>query len=125
MYAIWDQLPLFEPRRDVATDACKFAEYRDCMRVMQFLIALNDEFQPMRASLLHRDPFPRLETVVSELLTEETRLATLKVQSDTIYISTPTDVVVATSTSSSLCNQFCKALSLTWSYGIQLLPTTT
>lgn len=72
MHDIWDQLALFEPQCDAAAGVSKFAEYRHRMRVMQFLSALNDEFESVRASLLHQDPLPCLETVVSDLLTEET-----------------------------------------------------
>lgn len=53
-------------------DARTFAEYCDRMRVMQFLMALYDKFEPVQASLLHRDPFPCLETIVLKLLTEDT-----------------------------------------------------
>jgi len=107
MHAIWDQLALYEPTWDSTIDARKFAEYRDRMRVMQFLMALNDEYEPVRASLLHRDPLPHLEVVVSELLTEETRLATLKAQRATPLVSTPIDAVLATSGSSSWHKPYC------------------
>ena len=86
----------------------KVAEHCDRIRVMQFLMALNDEFEPVRASILHRDPFPSIETVVSDLLNEETRLATLKAQRPTVPISMPTDAVLAASSSSSMRCPFCK-----------------
>ncbi|KAJ9169932.1 hypothetical protein P3X46_018074 [Hevea brasiliensis] len=46
--------------------------------VYQFTLALNDEFESVRSSLLHRDPFPKLEIMFIELLSEEARLAPLK-----------------------------------------------
>lgn len=52
--------------------------YRDKLRVMQFLMALHSDYEPVRASLLHRETFPKLESVVAELLPEETRLGILK-----------------------------------------------
>ncbi|GMP89077.1 hypothetical protein CsSME_00040798 [Camellia sinensis var. sinensis] len=41
-------------------------------------MALTLVFELVRASLLHRDPLPTLEQVVTELLSEETRLGILK-----------------------------------------------
>lgn len=37
-------------------------------------MAFNQNFEPVRASLLHRVPLPTLESVMSELIFEETRL---------------------------------------------------
>lgn len=55
MHTIWDQLALFEPHWDVDSDTHKFTGYCDHRRVMQFFMALNDEFQLVRASLLHHN----------------------------------------------------------------------
>jgi len=49
-------------------DAEKFVIYRDKLRIMQFLMALHPDYEPVRASLLHRETFPKLESVVAELL---------------------------------------------------------
>ncbi|KAK2966740.1 hypothetical protein RJ640_001064 [Escallonia rubra] len=54
-------------------------------------MALTDDFESVRASLLHRSPFPTLEAAISDLLYEETRLGSLKSQR--------TDAVLATSAS--------------------------
>ncbi|KAK1584307.1 hypothetical protein Q3G72_031801 [Acer saccharum] len=64
-------------------------------------MALTDAFEPTRASLLHRHPLPTLDHAVSELISEETRLATLQTQR--------TDTVLAThSHQSSHQRLFCK-----------------
>ena len=49
-------------------------------------MALTDEFEHVRVSLLHRSPLHTLEQAVSELLSEETRLATRKIpHSDVVF----------------------------------------
>ncbi|KAK3032074.1 hypothetical protein RJ639_036288 [Escallonia herrerae] len=65
--------------------------HRDRQRLVQFLMALIDDFESVRASLLHRSPFPTLEAAISDLLYEETRLGSLKSQR--------IDAVLATSAS--------------------------
>ncbi|KAF7137487.1 hypothetical protein RHSIM_Rhsim07G0087400 [Rhododendron simsii] len=80
IYAIWDQISLSEPSWTSTTDAALFAAYRDQQRLIQFLMALTTDFEPVRASLLHRNPLPTLDQAISELLSEETRLGTLKSQ---------------------------------------------
>ena len=80
MYSIWDQLAQSEPRWKHSDDAKLFITYRDHQRLLQFLMALDNTFEPVRASLLHRLPLPTLEQAVSELISEETRFGTLKIQ---------------------------------------------
>ncbi|KAK3008451.1 hypothetical protein RJ639_013548 [Escallonia herrerae] len=91
MHSIWDQLALSEPKWDYNVDNQKFTIHRDRQRLVQFLMALTDDFESVRASLLHRSPFQTLEAAISDLLYEETRLGSLKSQR--------TDVVLATSAS--------------------------
>lgn len=55
---------------------------------MQFLIILIDDFDSIRASLLHKDSFPTLEIMVYELPFKETRLITLKTRSLVLSINT-------------------------------------
>jgi len=66
MQAVWDQLSLSEPSWENAKDAEKFFQYRDNMRVLQFLMALTPNYEPVRASVLHRGSLPTLESIVSE-----------------------------------------------------------
>lgn len=102
MHAIWDQLALSEPQWESHTDAENFFVYRDNMRVMEFLIALHTDYEPIRASLLHREKFPKLESVVAELLSKETRLGILKTHKSEIMLP---NAVLATSSS---FEKFCK-----------------
>ncbi|KAG5554787.1 hypothetical protein RHGRI_012369 [Rhododendron griersonianum] len=81
VYGIWDQLALYEPEWSSTTDAQKFIGYRDQQRLNLLLMALTIDFEPVRASLLHRSPLPTLEEAISELLSEETRLSSLKPKS--------------------------------------------
>ncbi|KAF7153584.1 hypothetical protein RHSIM_Rhsim01G0194900 [Rhododendron simsii] len=94
IYAIWDQISLSEPSWTSTTDAALFAAYRDQQRLIQFLMALTTDFEPARASLLHRNPLPTLDQAISELLSEETRLGTLKSQrlDSVLAVHRPRDV---------------------------------
>lgn len=71
LQGIWDQLALSEPSWEDAQDAEKFFKYRDNLRVMQFLMALSHDYEPIRGSILHRGSLPTLEGAMSELLSEE------------------------------------------------------
>ena len=42
--------------------------------MIQFLTALRNDFEGLRGSILHRSPLSFVDSVVSELLTEEIRL---------------------------------------------------
>ena len=57
-----------------------FSTYRDQQRLVQFLMALTSDFEPVRASLLHRKPLPTLQQAISELISKETRPGTVKSQ---------------------------------------------
>ncbi|KAF2315686.1 hypothetical protein GH714_040215 [Hevea brasiliensis] len=101
MTALWDQLSLSKPLWHDIRDAELYAKERDEFWVYQFTLALNDEFESVRSSLLHRDPFPKLEIVVTELLSEEAHLAILKSQQSIIT----TDTMLATLASSQSQNK--------------------
>lgn len=90
---LWDQLSQSDPTFACDHDNKKFVEHRDRMRLIQFLMALTDDFESCRASLLHQNPLPTLESAVSRLLSDETRLGLHKPKQD--------DVVLATSTKNS------------------------
>eukprot|EP00257_Ricinus_communis_P024689 XP_025012103.1 uncharacterized protein LOC112533881 [Ricinus communis] len=69
MTDLWDQLALTEP-----AELRAFGPYivrREEQRLVQFLMALRDEFEGLRGSILHRHPLPSVDSVVSELLAEE------------------------------------------------------
>ena len=51
---------------------------------MTLLMTLNDRFEPVRASLLHRHPLPTLDDAITELHFEETRLGAKPHNSDVV-----------------------------------------
>lgn len=71
MTDLWDQLALTE-----SIELRAFAPYiarREEQRLVQFLMALRDDFEGLRGNILHRNPLPSVDSVVSELLAEEIR----------------------------------------------------
>ncbi|XP_026459568.1 uncharacterized protein LOC113360255 [Papaver somniferum] len=71
MSIMWNQLALMEPKW--TTDAELWQKYKEESRLVKLLMALRDEFESIRASILHRNPLPTVESAFSELITEETR----------------------------------------------------
>ncbi|KAI3769398.1 hypothetical protein L6452_00500 [Arctium lappa] len=74
MTDLWDQLALTEP-----AELRAFGPYiarREEQRLVQFLMALRSDFEGLRSNILHRTPLPSVDSVVSELLADETRLKT-------------------------------------------------
>ncbi|XP_062075565.1 uncharacterized protein LOC133779645 [Humulus lupulus] len=72
MSNLWDQLALTE-----SAELQAFAPYisrRDAQCLVQFLMALRDEFEGLRGKILHHNPLPSVDLVVNELLVEEIRL---------------------------------------------------
>lgn len=70
--ALWDQLAMTE-----VAELRSFAPYiarREEQRLVQLLMALRPEYEHCRASILHRTPLPSVDSVLHELLAEETRL---------------------------------------------------
>lgn len=74
MEAIWNQLTSCEPSLKDATDLKTYETHRNRTRLIQFLMALTDDYEPVRASLLHQSPLPTLEDALPRLKSEETRL---------------------------------------------------
>jgi hypothetical protein len=58
MSVLWDQLALMEPKWTV--DAELYYQYKEETRLVQFLMALQDDFESIRSSILHRIPHPLL-----------------------------------------------------------------
>ena len=50
--------------------------FREEQRLVQFFMALKDDFVGLRGSSLHRYPLPFIDVVVPKLLPEEIRLKT-------------------------------------------------
>jgi hypothetical protein len=72
MTNLWDQLALMESSELKAVKA--YIDQREEQRLVQLLMALRDDFEGLRGSILHRTPLPKVDSVISELLAEETRL---------------------------------------------------
>jgi hypothetical protein len=72
MSNLWDQLALMESAELKAIKA--YTDQREEQRLVQFLMALRDDFEGLRGGILHRNPLPNVDSVVSELLAEEIRL---------------------------------------------------
>ena len=72
---LWDQLALTEPLSLQSNS--DYILHREEQRLVQFLMALRSDFEGIRGNILHRNPHPPVDDVVSELLAEETRLKTL------------------------------------------------
>uniref|UniRef100_A0A2N9EQR3 Retrovirus-related Pol polyprotein from transposon TNT 1-94-like beta-barrel domain-containing protein n=1 Tax=Fagus sylvatica TaxID=28930 RepID=A0A2N9EQR3_FAGSY len=73
---IWDQLDLSDPPWDTPNDAMKYATRRDQMRLYQFLMALHDDYEPVR------------DAALNDLVREETRLQTLQAQNKLNVLAT-------------------------------------
>jgi hypothetical protein len=72
MTDLWDQLALTE---SVELKACgAYIEHREHQWLVKFLTALRNDFEGLRGSILHRSPLSSVDSVVSELLTEEIHL---------------------------------------------------
>jgi len=72
MTDLWDQLALTE---SVELKACgAYIERREQQWLVKFLTALRNDFEGLRGSILHRSPLSSVDSVVSELLTEEIHL---------------------------------------------------
>uniref|UniRef100_A0A2N9G7D2 Integrase catalytic domain-containing protein n=1 Tax=Fagus sylvatica TaxID=28930 RepID=A0A2N9G7D2_FAGSY len=78
MQSIWDQMEQSTHIVKDPADAAILATKRDQFHLIQFLMALTSEFEPVRATLLQQVPLPTLEFAMSQLLSHETRLRTLQ-----------------------------------------------
>ena len=88
MQHLWDMLENSEPKFKHEQDI--FLTYRNQIRLIQFLMALRDDFENTRSSLLRRQPLPTMDSALTELISEETRLAMTRThRQDTIVAATP------------------------------------
>ena len=72
MSDLWDQLALTESAELKAFKP--YTDRREEQRLVQFLMALRSDFEGLRGSILHRTPLPTVDSVVHELIAEETRI---------------------------------------------------
>jgi hypothetical protein len=91
MTNLWDQLALMESPELKVVKA--YTDHREEQRLVQLLMALRDDFEGLRGAILHRNPLPKVDSVVNELLAEETRLKShSNMISDKGTLSTPPSV---------------------------------
>lgn len=90
MTGFWDQLALTGPA-DLSLNA-SYCTYREEQRLVQFLMALRDDFEALRGSILHRSPLPHVDFIVNELLAEEVRF---KSHAGKGILPAPTQTVLA------------------------------
>ncbi|KAA8520093.1 hypothetical protein F0562_014349 [Nyssa sinensis] len=76
MLCFWNRLAKMEPS-DLSSST-SYLEYREEHRLLQFLVALRDEFEPLRNSILCRVFPPSVQEAVNELKVEETIVKSLK-----------------------------------------------
>ena len=88
MEIIWNQLASCEPSLKDATDLKTYETHRNRIRLIQFLMALTDDYEPVRASLLHQNPLPTLENALPCLKSEETRLGLYRPQDNLAFAVT-------------------------------------
>ena len=84
---LWEQLSVVDPKLESSKDIQTFATWLDRRKFMHFMMALRGDFESTRASLLHRQPLPTLEAAVAELISEETRRSTMKMQSSDMVMA--------------------------------------
>ncbi|KAI3493452.1 hypothetical protein L1887_41842 [Cichorium endivia] len=69
---LWDRLALTEPAELKAFKP--YIDRREEQRLVQFLMALRSDFEGLRGSILHSTPLPTVDSLVHELIAEETRI---------------------------------------------------
>ncbi|KAG9453172.1 hypothetical protein H6P81_006076 [Aristolochia fimbriata] len=67
---------VMDPKFECDKDTLLLQRYIDEIKLVQLLMALRDDYEFVRSSMLHRSPLPFIESALSELLSEETRRLT-------------------------------------------------
>ena len=73
LQTLWDQLASCDLTWPSSEAAKIYADLRDRQCVWHLLMALRDEFEPIRSFLIHRILFPTLDTMIKDLISEEAR----------------------------------------------------
>ncbi|KAG9439920.1 hypothetical protein H6P81_020085 [Aristolochia fimbriata] len=73
MSLLWDQLAVMDPKFEYDKDTLIFQSYIDEVKLIQFLMALCEDYEFVCSTMFHRSPLPSVETALSKLLSEETR----------------------------------------------------
>jgi hypothetical protein len=88
MTHLWNQLALCKLEWRDKDDASDYITFHDSLRLVEFLTAIRDEFENARASLLHRSPLSSVESALSKLILEKTRLSTMKLHTLEMVMAT-------------------------------------
>ncbi|XP_071740408.1 uncharacterized protein [Rutidosis leptorrhynchoides] len=76
---VWDELKETYDKVDGSLPACgltsskEFKEHKNLIKLMQFLMGLDDIYLPIRSNLLMRDPLPTVKTAFFIISREESR----------------------------------------------------
>ena len=77
MSEYWRKLDDIEVSSELAVNIFTSTKTGKRRRLYQFLMALHFEFSTLAGQLIHQDPIPSLDYVVSDLISEETRLPSI------------------------------------------------
>ncbi|KAG9454499.1 hypothetical protein H6P81_007403 [Aristolochia fimbriata] len=72
MSLLWDQLAAMDPQFKYEEDTVIFQKYIEEAHLVQFLMALRDEYDSIRSSVLHMSPLPSVESAFSGVVSQET-----------------------------------------------------
>ncbi|KAG9453992.1 hypothetical protein H6P81_006896 [Aristolochia fimbriata] len=84
-----------DPKFECDKDTLLFQSYIDKVKLVQFLMALREDYESVCSSMLHRSPLPSVESALSELLSEENWLFTWGplgssiCDTETVFVSAP------------------------------------
>ncbi|CAI8599151.1 unnamed protein product [Vicia faba] len=94
MNNLWDQLALMKSTKLKLVKA--YTGQREKHHLVQFMVALRDDFEGLRGGILHCNPLPTVDSVFNELLTEEIRIKShSNLIPDKGVLSTPPSVFAA------------------------------
>ena len=85
---IWNQIDLSDPTWACSKDAQQYATIQDEFHLYEFLMSLNNDYEPIHGQLLNRSPPSSLDIAVNELVGEQVRLATLQAQNKLNILAT-------------------------------------
>ena len=107
--SLWDQLAMTESAE--LRSVLPYISRREEQRLVQLLMALRPEYENCRSSILHRTPLPSVDSVIHELLAEETRLKIQSVKeispSTASVLAVPTQMNKTSVINNRLCH-YCK-----------------
>jgi hypothetical protein len=89
MQFLWNQIDVFDPIWKDRTDAEMYVTRRNQHHLHQFLMALCDDFKPVRVQLSQCSPFPTLDTAIFELFHTENRSQTTCSQPSHTILAVP------------------------------------